>query len=114
MAIPETDLDRIQLWCREQWAENMWDKVKCEADISGHRVDIVEVRRMWDGPGTGDREPIRESVARLRYTATTGLWAIYWCDRNLKFHEYKFKRPSKNVQPLLDHIADSGDPIFWG
>ena len=39
---------------------------------------------------------------------------IYWCDRNLKFHEYKYKKPSKNVQSLLDHIENSGDPIFWG
>ena len=44
----------------------------------------------------------------------TGLWAIYWRDRNLKFHEYKRKRPTKNVQALLDHIETSGDPIFWG
>jgi len=26
------------------------------------------------------------------------VWAIYWRDRNLKFHEYKRTRPSKNVQ----------------
>ncbi len=39
---------------------------------------------------------------------------VYWRDRNLKFHEYKSKRPTKNVQALLDHIGTSGDPIFWG
>ncbi len=45
---------------------------------------------------------------------STGQWAIYWRDRHLKFHEYKRKRPTKNVQALLDHIETSGDPIFWG
>ena len=50
----------------------------------------------------------------LRYTKSTGLWAIYWRDRNLKFHEYNRKRPTKNLQALLDHIETSGDPIFWG
>ena len=35
-------------------------------------------------------------------------------DHNLKFHEYKRKRPTKNVQVLLDHIGTSGDPMFWG
>ena len=39
---------------------------------------------------------------------------IYWRDRNLKFHQYDRKRPTKHVQALLDVIADSGDPIFWG
>jgi len=31
-----------------------------------------------------------------------------------EFHEYKRKRPTKNVQALLDYIETSGDPIFWG
>ena len=110
MTIPETDLDRIRLWCRERWPEDMWHQAKVEADVADRHVDIVEVRPAWDGVG----EPIRESVARLRYTASTGQWAIYWCDSDLRFHEYKHKRPSKNVQTLLDHIENSGDPIFWG
>jgi Protein of unknown function (DUF3024) len=38
----------------------------------------------------------------------------YWRDRHLEFHEYKNKRPTKNVQALLDHIETSGDPIFRG
>ena len=63
-----------------------------------------------DGVGEHTRFPI----ARLRYTKSTGLWAIYWRDRNLKFHEYHRKRPTKNLQALLDHIETSGDPIFWG
>ena len=48
------------------------------------------------------------------YTKSSGQWAIYWRDRNLKFHGYKRKRPTKNVQALLHHIETSGDPIFWG
>lgn len=81
-----------------------------EADESDRHVDIVEVSPPWNGVG----EHTRFSTARLRYTKTTGLWAIYWRDRNLKFQEYKRKRPSKNVRALLDHIESSGDPIFWG
>lgn len=55
----------------------------------------------------------KSTIARLRYTKSTGLRAIYWRDRNLKFHEYKRKRPTKNVQALLDYIDSGGDPIFW-
>lgn len=71
---------------------------------------FVEVRPPWDGVGEHTRFPI----ARLRYTKATGLWAIYWRDRNLQFNEHKRMRPTKNVQRLLDHIETSGDPIFWG
>lgn len=110
MALPETDLRRIALWCRDRVPEHPWPELKGEADVEPRHVTIVEVRPPWDGVGEHTRFPI----ARLRYTATTGQWAIYWRDRYLKFHEYKCKRPTKNVQALLDYIEDSGDPIFWG
>ena len=88
----------------------MWGQAKVEPDIAPTHVTIVEVRPDWRGGPESTRFPI----ARLRYMKTTGKWAIYWRDRNLKFHEYKRKRPTKNIQALLDHIEDSGDPIFWG
>ncbi len=61
--------------------------------------------------------PVRlvRSVLRhqsVRTSAATG--RVSWRDRNLKFHEYQRKRPTKNVQALLDHLETSGDPIFWG
>ncbi len=90
--------------------EHLYDQVRVEADVSERHVDIVEVRPPWDGEGEHTRFPI----ARLRYTKSTGVWTIYWRDRNLKFHEYKRKRPNKRVQALLDYIQDSGDAIFWG
>ena len=110
MALPEADLDRIQLWCRGIWPEHLWDQAKVEADVSARHVRLVEVRPPRDGIGEHTRFPI----ARLRYTASTGLWTIYWRDRNLKFHEYRRKHPTKNVQPLLDHIGSHDDPIFFG
>ena len=110
MALPETDLHRIRLWARERVPEHLWGQVKVEADVGDRHVDIVEVRPPWDGVG----EHMRFPIARLRYTQARGQWAIYWRYRNLKFHEYKRKRPSKNIQSLLDYIETSGDPIFWG
>jgi hypothetical protein len=110
VAIPETDIHRIQLWCRARVPEHLWPQVKVEADVEPRHVTIVEVRPPWNGVGDHTRFPI----ARLPYASSTGLWAIYWRDRNLKFHEYDRKRPTRNVQALFDYISDSGDPIFWG
>ena len=67
-------------------------------------------QRPWDPPP----EPTRFPIARLSYTKTTAKWAIYWSDRNLKFHEYLCKQPSKNVHALFDYIRESQDPIFFG
>jgi hypothetical protein len=52
------------------------------------------------------------AITRLRYIKGDGPVAIYWCDRNLKLHEYKRKRPTNSVKALLDHIENSGGPIF--
>ncbi|MGI8433448.1 MAG: DUF3024 domain-containing protein [Nocardioidaceae bacterium] len=110
MALPETDVHRIRLWCRKRVPEHLWAQLRVEADVETQHVTIVEVRPPWDGVG----EPTRFPIARLRYAATTGLWSLYWRDRNLKFHVYDRKRPTKSVQALLDYLDDSGDPIFWG
>lgn len=110
MAMPETDLLRIGRWCRERVPEHLWEQVRVEAEIADRHVTIIETRPPWDGQGGWTRFPI----ARLRYTKTTGQWSIYWRDRNLKFHEYTRKRPTKNVQSLLDYIGSHQDPIFWG
>ncbi len=110
MTLPETDLHLIHVWARGRVPEHLWPELKVEADVADRYVDIVEVRPAWDGVGDHTRFPI----ARLHYTKSTGQWAIYCRDRNLKFHQYKRKRPTKDVQALLDYIDSSGDPIFWG
>ena len=110
MSLPEPDVQRIRLWASERVPEHLWEDLKVEADVADRYVDVVEVRPPWDGVGEHTRFPI----ARLRYTKATGLWAIYWRGGNLRFHQYRRKRPSARVQTLLDHIENSGDPIFWG
>ena len=111
MAIPETDALRIGIWCRDRVPQELWHELRVECEITDRHVTIIETRSPWDG---ADRPWTRLPIARLRYTATTGSWTIYWRDRNSKFHLYQDSAPSTHVQPLLDHIADSGDPIFWG
>lgn len=110
MAIPETDLFRIRRWVERRVPKELWAELKVGADVEPRHVTIVEVRPPWDGLGEHTRFPI----ARLRYIAATGLWSLYWRDRNLKFHAYDRKRPTKNVQVLLDYLDSHADPIFWG
>jgi hypothetical protein len=80
----------------------------------GRRRATVSDHRGGPARLDGRPQPTRFPIARLRYTKATGQWAIYWRDRNLKFHEYRHKRPSKNVQSLLDYIREGKDPIFFG
>lgn len=110
MPIPEKDLRRIETWCRERVPESHLDQLRVEADEAPRHVTIVEVRPPWDG----EDEWTRFVVARLRFTATTGLWTLYWVDRNERFHQYPRRSSSKNVQTLLNVLERDEDAIFWG
>lgn len=111
VAIPELDLFRIGKWCQDRVPAKYLDQMRVECEIADRHVTIYESRPPWDGRGT---EWIQFPIVRLRYTAKTGQWQIYWRDRNLKFHAYTRKRPTKNVQTLLEYIGSGEDPIFWG
>ena len=59
-------------------------------------------------PKFGSREPNRPD------TKATGLWTLYWRDRNLKCHRYEPLDPSPESKDLLDYRDDRADPTFWG
>ena len=75
-------------------------------------MTICECRPPWRedfGP-----DWTRFPIARLHYTKTSGLRALCWRDRNLKYHRYDQLKPSPQVQDLLDYLDTHADPIFWG
>ena len=110
MRIPERDLLRIGRWCQAQSPDEYRNELRVECDIDARHVTIVEARPPWDGAGDWIRVPI----ARLRYTASTAQWSLYWADRHSRFHEYTRRRPTRSLQTLLDLLDSSDDPIFWG
>lgn len=84
--------------------------MECEV-ASGH-LTIVERRAPWreeSGP-----EWSRLPIARLRYTQGTGLWSLYWRDRNLKFHRYDRTPLTTDIQILLAEIEADPTHIFGG
>ena len=110
--LPETDVARVQRWCRARVPERVREQVRVEVDLTERHVTIVECRPPWRpgvGPG-GTRFPI----ARLRYTKSTGLWSLYWLDRDLRFHEYDRVPATASVEDLLVEIDRDPTSIFWG
>lgn len=110
--LPELDVARVVEYCASRVPEHLRDEIRVECDITDRHLTICECRPPWRadfGPQWS-----RFPIARLHYTKKAGLWTLYWRDRNLKFHRYQFLEPSSHIQTLLDHIENSGDPIFWG
>jgi hypothetical protein len=110
--LPETDVARVQRWCRARVPERVRDEVRVEADVAERHVTIVECRPPWQVEASA--EWTRSSIARLRYSKSTGLWSLFWRDRNQKFHAYDRVPASASVEELLAEVDRDPTGIFWG
>jgi hypothetical protein len=45
---------------------------------------------------------------------STGLWLLYWRDRDLRFHEYDRAPATVSVEDLLAEVDLDPTAIFWG
>ena len=110
--LPETDVARVQRWCRARVPEQVRDQVRVEVDVAERHVTIVECRL----PCRADlgAKWTRFPIARLRYTKSTGLWSLYWRDRDLRFHEYDRAPATVSVEDLLAEVDLDPTAIFWG
>lgn len=111
MAVPAADVEYIEEWCDQRVPDSAKDRIRIEHDVTNRHVDILECHPPFSPKFT---EWSRHPVARLRYTTRTGLWSIYWRDRNLKFHHYPDFQPTSNVREVLAFLDTTDDPIFWG
>lgn len=109
-AIPETDLRRIDNFCREHSPVEHADEIRIESSVRGKTVTIVERRKPWDGKGG---EWTSQGVARMRFDSDTSTWSLYWSDRNSRFHLYDFIEPGP-VASLLEEVDRDPTCIFWG
>jgi hypothetical protein len=110
--LPETDVVRVQQWCRARVPEHLRGEVRVEVDVADRHLTIVECRPPWRadiGP-----EWSRFPIARLRHVKATRLWSLYWRDRNLRFHEYDLAPATATVEELLAEIDRDPTAIFWG
>jgi len=86
------------------------DKLKLSYRIERNAVTIIEER-----PSFMDRTQwTHHAVARFRYNGRTGLWTLYYADRNSKWHIYSKIESSLNVIPLLKEVDRDPTCIFWG
>jgi hypothetical protein len=82
--LPQLDVARVQCWCGEQVGKHVRGEIRIECDFAARYLTVCERRPPWREDFRPDWN--RFPIARLHYTKTTGLWALYWRDRNLKYH----------------------------
>jgi hypothetical protein len=112
MGLPELDVARVKRWCAQRVPKHARHQVRVECQVAPRHLTIIERRAPWRedlGP-----EWTSFPIARLRYTATSKSWTLFWRDRHLRFHLYEQIKPSDSVEDLLAEIDRDPTFIFWG
>ena len=114
-SLPDADLVITRRWVdrhNDDIPERARDQIRYELDIEDRSITLYECRPPWrEGIST---EWSRFPIVRLRYTKARKEWAIYWRDRNSKFHRYDPIPASRRLQELLDLVDGDQSGIFWG
>ncbi|MDR2256462.1 MAG: DUF3024 domain-containing protein [Arthrobacter sp.] len=109
MTIRQQDLEVIHAWAASHVPAGIADRARVHATFDGHRVTIFEGHRR-----TPESEWQDAAVARLRYTATTDLWSLWWPDQHGEFHVYEPTAPADRVSTILAAVDDDEHNLFWG
>ena len=112
MPPPGIDIAAIRSYCAQRVPPHAADDIRVETIETRNIVTVVERRPPWrDDYGPAWTEL---GIARFRYTAKTGLWSLYWRDRNQKWHLYDVLEPTKDIVRLIDEVDRDQTCIFWG
>jgi hypothetical protein len=85
------------------------DQVSVRYRTRGASVTMFERRAAWRKPG----EWTEHHVAQIR-RRKTGEWALYWRDRNGRWHKYDQVRPMKELPVILAELDRDRTGVFWG
>lgn len=78
--------------------------------ISGHSVELFEIRPQWDQP-----EIIREHpYAKATFVRTQGVWKIYWKRADLRWHGYEPNLEVASIDEFLAVVARDEYACFFG
>lgn len=115
MAFTELELKRCEkpltaFMARRRPPVHVRDKLDIGYRISGHRVEIFEVRPDWKHPTAKYETP----VAKATFVRTKNLWKVYWKRQDLKWHGYTPMPEVKTLEGFLN-VADRDEHVcFFG
>ena len=117
MALPEAVRraaeELLGTFCETKIPERVRDEIRLEFEVDGQAVTLVECRPPFQ-LRSDDEEWTRFAIARFRFTNTTGLWTLYWRDRDERWRIYPKLKPRRSLDVLLAEVDRDPTGIFWG
>jgi len=85
-------------------------QIRLHHTIRGNSITLFEIRPGFDKSAVWVKSP----VAQFRLRPSTGLWTLYWCDRNQRWRPYEDMAATRNLEILLTEVDRDPTCIFWG
>jgi hypothetical protein len=57
---------------------------------------------------------VKSPIARFRFDPKSGLWSLYWHDRNRRWRRYADLAATRNLELLITEVDRDPTSIFWG
>lgn len=89
---------------------NIRDQLDIACIVSGHSVEIVEIRPDWQDPTKKMETP----VAKATFVRTQRHWKVYWMRRDLKWHGYEPNPKVTTLEAFLDVVDRDEYGCFFG
>jgi hypothetical protein len=92
------------LWSRRRPPLHLRDQMREGQRFTGHAIEFFFVRPRFDAP----REMIEESIAKVQFVRSRGVWRLYCKRADLKWHGYQpFPEPPTLAEALRAMDQDS-------
>jgi len=102
----------LEAFCLRRVPERFHDEVRLEVGVRGDAVTIFERRAPWRS-GIGPEWTSRK-IAQIRHDPSTGLWTLYWPDRNGRCLLYPDAVAARSIEVLIDAIDGDRSAAFFG
>ena len=115
MPLNETELkgcrDALaQFLKRRRPAVHVRDQFEIAYRISGHSVEISEVRPYW----RDQSKKVEKPVAKATFVRAKNHWKIFWMRRDLKWHRYEPNLQVGTIEAFLDVVDRDEFACFFG
>lgn len=101
---------RLSQYCREKIPARVRHQIRLDFKFRGNAVTLIEHRPYFLDPKIWTDSP----VAQFRYNEKQRRWALYYPDRNSRWHEYFDVDPNPDFDVLLREVDEDPTHIFWG
>jgi hypothetical protein len=116
MALSELETARVKkaldaLMAKRRPPAHIRPKLDLGYRITGHSVEIFEIRPRWQGaPG----EKYESPVAKATFVQTRGIWRVFWMRRDLKWRAYEPAPDARSIDEFCRLVDEDECACFFG